>query len=332
MREKVVCYLLLVASGFSGYSQSDTFNRLDGDGLKYGYWIIKNDVKKLPDYKLESIVEEGNFALGKKTGVWKHYWPNGGLHTELTWEKGIVHGPAKMYYENGCINEEGYWENGRWIGNYKMYHPDSCGKIFYDFKYNKSGKREGQPSIYPNMGKVMMTGEMKDPKPEDTIRKREGLQIIYPENGTVIMTGEMKDGKEAGTWEEYYENGDLKKSGIQDTVQVKKNSGTGKVKLEREDSVIAGKKDLEALNSCDCNEIMKRDRTEGKDLVGPNKTIFNGSGFAKLYNLNKSLVYCGSFRNYKIIYGLQFSYDKNGVLVKIEKYMNAGVTGECKTN
>jgi antitoxin component YwqK of YwqJK toxin-antitoxin module len=82
-----------------------------------------------------------------------------------------------MYYENGKLQEEGLWENNRWVGDYKSYYEN--GQVFYNFKYNNVGKREGK-------------------------------QEYYYDNGQVMMKGEMHDGKESGTWEGYYENGDLR--------------------------------------------------------------------------------------------------------------------------
>ena len=159
-------------------TNSDTLNQVDpSTGLKQGYWIVYNSVKKLPAYPAEAKVEEGKFADSKKIGIWKMYYPNGNPKSEITYTENRPKGYAKMYYENGKLQEEGQWENNRWVGDYKSYYDN--GQTFYNFKYNNSGKREGK-------------------------------QEYYYDNGQVMMTGEMKDGKEAGVWEERYENGDLR--------------------------------------------------------------------------------------------------------------------------
>lgn len=174
-------FLLLILSCQVAVAQSvnsDTLNQVDpSTGFKQGYWIVFNSIKKLPNYPAESKVEEGRFADSKKTGVWKTFYPGGNIKSEITYTNNRPSGYAKMYYENGKIQEEGNWENNRWTGAYKSYYEN--GQVFYDFKYNPSGKREGE-------------------------------QKYFYENGQVMMKGEMKDGKESGVWEERYENGDLR--------------------------------------------------------------------------------------------------------------------------
>ncbi|MBI4931396.1 MAG: toxin-antitoxin system YwqK family antitoxin [Bacteroidetes bacterium] len=153
----------------------DTLNAVDAAGLRQGYWIVFNSIKKLPNYPTDAKVEEGNYADSKKAGIWKTYFPNGNLKGEITYTNNRASGYAKMYQENGKLMEEGVWENNRWVGEFKSYHEN--GQTFCDFKYTKGGKREGE-------------------------------QTYYYDNGQLMMKGEMKEGKEAGTWVGYYENGD----------------------------------------------------------------------------------------------------------------------------
>src|ERR1035437_9994447 len=159
-------------------TNSDTLNQVDPTtGLKQGYWIVNNNIKKLPNYPAEAKVEEGRFADSKKIGIWKMYYPSGSIKSEITYTEDGRKGNAKMNYENGKMQEEGLWENNRWVGDYKSYYEN--GQVFYNFKYNNSGKREGK-------------------------------QQYFYDNGKTMMVGDMHDGKEAGVWEGYYENGDLR--------------------------------------------------------------------------------------------------------------------------
>jgi antitoxin component YwqK of YwqJK toxin-antitoxin module len=176
--KKLLLFVLICQSALAQSTNSDTLNQVDAStGLKQGYWIVLNNIKKLPDYPAEAKVEEGKFADNKKIGVWKMYFPNGTTKSEITYTNNRPSGYAKMYYENGKVQEEGNWENNRWVGDYKSYYEN--GQAFYDFKYTATGKREGE-------------------------------QKYYYENGQVMMKGVMHDGKEAGVWEEHYENGDLR--------------------------------------------------------------------------------------------------------------------------
>lgn len=175
--KKLLLFIFICQSAIA-QSNSDTLNQLDATtGLKQGYWIVLNSVKKLPNYPMEAKVEEGKFADSKKIGIWKSYFANGNVKSEITYTNNRPSGYAKMYYDNGKIQEEGNWENSRWVGDYKSYYEN--GQMFYDFKYTATGKREGE-------------------------------QKYFYENGQVMMKGVMKDGKESGVWEGYYENGDLR--------------------------------------------------------------------------------------------------------------------------
>lgn len=176
--KKLLLFILICQTALAQSTNSDTLNQVDpATGLKQGYWIVLNSVKKLPNYNMEAKVEEGTFTDSKKVGIWKMFFPNGNLKSEITFTNNRPSGYAKMYYENGKLQEEGNWENSRWVGGYKSYYEN--GQAFYDFKYTASGKREGE-------------------------------QTYFYEDGQVMMKGVMKDGKEAGVWEEFYENGDLR--------------------------------------------------------------------------------------------------------------------------
>ena len=74
-------------------------------GLKQGYWIVLNSVKKLPDYPAEAKVEEGKYTDSKKIGVWKNYFANGNIKSEITFTNNRPSGYAKMYYENGKVQK-----------------------------------------------------------------------------------------------------------------------------------------------------------------------------------------------------------------------------------
>ncbi|TAL63142.1 MAG: toxin-antitoxin system YwqK family antitoxin [Bacteroidetes bacterium] len=176
--KKPLLFIFICQTAIAQSTNSDTLNQMDpATGLKQGYWIVLNSVKKLPNYSMEAKVEEGTFVDSKKMGIWKMFFPNGNIKSEITFTNNKPSGYAKMYYENGKVQEEGNWENNRWVGDYKQYYEN--GQAIYDFKYTASGKRDGE-------------------------------QTYFHENGQVMMKGVMKDGKESGVWEGYYENGDLR--------------------------------------------------------------------------------------------------------------------------
>ena len=172
---------------------NDTINVTDSKNSKQGYWVIKNTDKKAVGYREDQVIEEGFYKDGRKTGVWKSYHPNGKLKSEITFVNNRPFGFARFYFPNGSIQEEGIWENNRWMGAYKTYYEN--GKTFYDWKFNETGKREGQQKYFYN-------------------------------NGQLMIEGIWKEGRENGLLKEYYDDGSLKSEknfsdGVLDVTSVK---------------------------------------------------------------------------------------------------------------
>lgn len=180
--KKVVLILLFITCKIA-IAQSyilvnnDTVNFTDVGGKKQGKWIILNKEVHKPCYTDDQKVEEGKFVDSKKTGIWKEYYCNNNVKSVITYENNRPSGYAKMYHDNGKIKEEGMWKNNRWVGDYKLYYEN--GQVQQAFKFNPTGKREGE-------------------------------QVYYHENGQVMIEGNWAEGKEAGLLKEYYENGDIK--------------------------------------------------------------------------------------------------------------------------
>jgi antitoxin component YwqK of YwqJK toxin-antitoxin module len=270
---------------------SDTTNFTDPNGLKQGHWLIYGkDDKSVTGYQPTDKVREGDYKDNRKSGVWVTYWPNGNKKSEVTFVNNTAKGFATMYFEDGKKQEEGNWENNRWTGAYKMYHPN--GNLFYEFAYTTAGKRNGK-------------------------------QTYYHENGQVMMTGDMKDGKESGTWNEYYENGDLKS---------KKGFNDGKVDPNQYETYAPKKPIVETVKKDDTPKNAppppKVDPNKDKKNTG-NIEVFSGNGYAKLYNMNKQLSKDGTFKNYKLIDGKDYIYNKDGILLQIAVYKAGKYVGDA---
>ena len=174
------------------YAQSDTLNATDAQGWKQGKWIENSDGDDAEGCSAGTKLEEGFYKDNRKIGVWRKFWCNGKLKNELVYnaDKSIS---SKDYYADGKLKEEGTWNSIGWIGPYKTYHPN--GKLYYEWVYDKEGKRTGK-------------------------------QRYYYENGNLMFDGEWNGGKEAGVIKEYYENGALRSEktfndGKLDTTNVK---------------------------------------------------------------------------------------------------------------
>jgi antitoxin component YwqK of YwqJK toxin-antitoxin module len=181
MKKFVLLLFVIVAKLVSAQTfelvGKDTINLTDAAGKRQGKWIVTNKIANKPCYTPEQKVEEGVYVDGRKTGLWKEYYCNNNPKSEITYENNRPSGYAKMYHENGKMKEEGLWKNNRWVGDYKLYYEN--GQVQQAFKFNTTGKREGD-------------------------------QKYFYENGKTMIEGNWAEGKEAGVVREYYENGDLK--------------------------------------------------------------------------------------------------------------------------
>jgi len=177
--KRIILILLFITYQVSlAQSKSDTMNVTDqATGLKQGYWQEYNSTLHRQGYSNDKLVQEGRYADSKKKGPWKEYYPNGKIKNKITFENNRPNGYAIMYHDNGKISEEGLWQNNRWVGDYKLYYDN--GQVAQEFKFNKTGKREGP-------------------------------QVYYYENGQKMIEGTWAEGKEAGEVKEYYENGDVR--------------------------------------------------------------------------------------------------------------------------
>lgn len=174
----LLVFVLCLGTAFSQSSSNTTgsINQVNESNRRVGKWVIKAEAGKHPDYKIGSIVEEGKYENGRKSGVWKTYYPNGSLKSEITYENSRTNGPYTLYYENGKIEEKGNWARTKNTGNFKRYYPN--GELAQDFIFTETGKRSGK-------------------------------QTYYYANGNLRLEGNWIEGQENGEMREYYENGDL---------------------------------------------------------------------------------------------------------------------------
>jgi len=150
--------------------EGDTVNVIDKNNFKQGYWI-----KHKPF--CEEKIQEGNYVDGKREGLWKSYYSDGSLKSEITYRHGEKYGKAKTYFENGNTAEEGVWLIDKWVNKYKAYYRN--GKLSYVWNYNEYGTRSG-------------------------------YQQYFYENGNIKIEGKWLDGKENGVIREYYPDGSLR--------------------------------------------------------------------------------------------------------------------------
>ncbi len=150
-------FTLLLTNGVwavvdTDYGQdNDTINQKI-DGKKEGYWIIYAHMRNFEGYKPNDIVEEGRYKSNRKYGLWKKYFPNGNLMSEIYFKNGRAYGDFKTYYENGNLEEAGFWKGRIYTGDFKRYHPN--GTLAQEKKFNENGKTTGVVKYFYDNGQV----------------------------------------------------------------------------------------------------------------------------------------------------------------------------------
>ena len=234
--------LVLFACG-NLFSQSDSLNQIDENNCKFGYW---KNYKEFEGQSEKSLLDEGLFVNGLKTGLWAEYYGDNRLKSHLQFIDGLLGGFQIRYYENGDTLEYGYFINSRWIGKHVTFYPNNHQpqNVFY---HNKSGKKDGCQSSYFENGKLAKEAEFingeelsnnefyanGNPKvisckgrfhqtfyENNTLKSSINYQknnsyteTTYFANGKIASVISYKNDKKDGMIAQYYENGNLKLKG-----------------------------------------------------------------------------------------------------------------------
>lgn len=180
-------------------SLADTLNQLDGQGRRQGWWQVSGPVEDRPEYAAGVLFEEGRYADGRRTGVWKRYWPNGHPKTEINYVKGFPKGAYTIYYPDGTPEEKGTWDLDRNTGGFKRWHAN--GNLAQDFTFNEFGTRDGVQKYYYENGRIEV---------EVTVEKgrEEGVLKRYHPNGDLWETARFQAGTmEEGSFKSYRPKG-----------------------------------------------------------------------------------------------------------------------------
>ena len=149
------------------------------EGKKEGYWVIYGKMRNLPDYKPDGIIEEGLFKTSRKQGLWKKYYPDGTMKSEIKYVNGRPMGEFITYHPNGQVEEQGNWKGRVYTGNFERYYED--GTVSQKKVFNEKGKTEG-------------------------------VVEYYHANGQLELSFTTNNGKELGTATRFWPNGDVKET------------------------------------------------------------------------------------------------------------------------
>ena len=296
---EILIYVSIIVSSSSVFALSlDTLNKVDENNMKQGHWVYTNQIKKLPNYSINQVIEEGDYSDDSKIGKWFFYYNNDKVKHVVTYLNNRPNGYAIFYYKNGSKKEEGIWKNNKWVGDYKYYYEN--GNLRNDWKYNSSGKRTGD-------------------------------QKYYHKNGQLQIEGKWANGNEAGIIIEYYNDGSVKSERIYINGKINNSLGKNFKITEKAGKVTIKptiKKEIDSLNM----PIVLNKKEEIK-----NNTPWNGTGTKSFLNKKGQVVRRGYFEKGYLIDGVVFMYTldgkkyrttyyKKGRMVKVENHQDTEIT------
>ena len=180
--------LLVVAAAllFSLVTMQAQLNQTDAQGRKQGAWIYDGAMVKDAAFASYAKVEEGDYLNDQKKGVWKRYWPDGQVRSEITFVQGKPLGPYKLFYANGRLEEDGNWQEGKHIQNMRRYYAN--GKLKEELVYDVEGTKQGIQRFYHENGKLALEVPMDQ-------GAEHGIQRRFDAEGALLEERQFENGK-----------------------------------------------------------------------------------------------------------------------------------------
>ena len=209
--------LLCIMVPSMAQNASDTFNRNDKYGKKYGYW---------KQYKDGKLAWEGNFFNGEPVGSIIHYYTNGNIESIAKYYPSSPRVDAVIYHSNGQKAAQGEYidkkKNGKW-----QYFSNK-GILISEENWNK-GLKNGLSTLYSStdgtlleeinwkMGKMhgiyktyYTTGQNRISMNYEN-GKMHGSFVCYYPDGKIWNQGQYTNNIKSGTWTRYNEDGNILK-------------------------------------------------------------------------------------------------------------------------
>lgn len=238
--------------------------------------------------------------------------------------------PDKPKYQAGELYEEGRYRNGRRVGEWKRYWPG--GALMSEIHYVEGLPRGDYRIHYPD-GRVeeqgtwevdRNTGEFRrwhrngNPSQEfvfNAYGQRNGNQRYYHENGKLAVEVTVLDGRKEGTLKRYSRAGTLQETSEFRGGQMQPGSfaSYGQEQPEVPERAAADAQPAPAKSS-------------GENT---NASTFMANGWNALYDDQQRLTQEGNYRNGRLWNGKVYKYGTNGVLYRIEVYMEGRYVGKA---
>ena len=257
-----------------------------------------------------NVVDES----GKKQGFWKVTAP-------------IADKPG---YANGALIEEGRYKNSRRMGTWRRYWPN--GNLMSEIAY-EMGRPRGEYRTYYPSGKVeengswdldRNTGKFQRYHPNGKLAQdfvfnesgvRNGEQKYYHENGQLAVSVNVSEGKEDGTLKRYTTGGELQQ------VAVFNDGELNEAKSKYIKSVPKAEEVAVDVKAPVTPVVTKEETT--------NAITFRENGYNTLYDRQLRISQQGEFRQGRLSDGKRYSYDHNGILVRIQVFKGGRYAGDA---
>jgi antitoxin component YwqK of YwqJK toxin-antitoxin module len=193
-----------------------TFNKLDSEGRKHGFWKGFYEESKRSRY-------EGTFEHGKETAKFHFFDDTKAKSIIATREFNTKDNSAYTIFFDQANNRvsEGKVVNKLFEGSWKYYHQAS--QIVMTIENYKNGKLEGLRSVFYPSGKIAEEANYRNNLKDGVYKKYtesgivleetifqnneyNGLAIFKDADGSVVSKGRFVNGKKAGIWH-FFEKG-----------------------------------------------------------------------------------------------------------------------------
>ncbi len=136
-----VCWAVALAAlvAFGCVPQADE-NKVENTGPK---------VANVAEYHENGMLSiEGTTIDGKRSGLWRSYYPTGLKWSETTFKQGVMEGPTVTYYPNGMMRYTGFYHDNERSGLWNFY--DTLGVLDLRIDMDKNqGKQDSLITTSP---------------------------------------------------------------------------------------------------------------------------------------------------------------------------------------
>jgi|ERR1051326_849915 antitoxin component YwqK of YwqJK toxin-antitoxin module len=254
-------------------------------------------------------------SLGRRQGYWiirAGMMKRSGYSDTTKFQEGLYRdskktGVWKEYYSTGKIRSAIMFENGRPKGRAVMYTETGC---VYEEGWWENQRWVIYTGYYPCGCKQMEFWKTKK-------YYRDSIAINYSQRECNVKMFEKRSEHGYVIEMHFDSTGKVTKC---DTLWPKPRPGDG-ILINKQPDTSRVKMNFEKKDS-----LRKvNQKTEKKDGGG----MFDGNGYAKLYNVQKQVSKEGIFKDYKLMDGKEYTYDKNGILTRITVYKNGKYVGDA---